>query len=284
LEAFSEDICRWLEYCFDRLPYEEGKTAYTGFIPEIPGYQNTKYYFSEYSLENFEGDHTDFYNSLYTYLNRYINHEYDALFNISGNDSSTYDMDSSDDGILEVSEDNIKIWSSYEPAAVYDFPDGTEYALVAVDRALGSSFYVLLSYGKKGEPDSAQLVTDDPFNGSTGEAKFITFLDDQKTGFAALTYNGGCEGMLFITRDKGATFSYVNLPSPEILLPNGQKYNPFVMPEEVWEESGKIYLKIGQGPEGDHYSEELGGKTAGIYVSDNDGRSFEFVKEELVEE
>ncbi|MCR5746318.1 MAG: hypothetical protein K6G03_01245, partial [Lachnospiraceae bacterium] len=46
LEAFSEDICRWLEYCFDRLPYEEGKTAYTGFIPEIPGYQNTKYYFS----------------------------------------------------------------------------------------------------------------------------------------------------------------------------------------------------------------------------------------------
>ncbi len=87
----------------------------------------------------------------------------------------------------------------------YDFPDGREYALVPIDRALGSSYYVLLAFAEKGDPGSAELVTDDPFNQHGGEARFLTFLADGKTGFAGLSYSGGSMGMLFETLDGART-------------------------------------------------------------------------------
>ena len=87
--------------------------------------------------------------------------------------------------------------------------------------------------------------------------------------------------MLFETFDGGKSFQEIILPSPKIELPTGEYYNPFVMPEEVWEESGTIYLKISQGSDGDHHSEALGGaRTVGIYASIDEGKSFEFVREE----
>jgi len=182
---------------------------------------------------------------------------------------------------LEVTEDAIRQWATYDYSVYYDFPDGREFALVPVDRALGSSFYVLLCYNTKGNPESAELVNADPFNQQGGEAKFITFPDDGTTGFAALTYSGGSEGLLFETRDGGKSFIEVTLPSPEIELSNGEKYNPFIMPEEAWEEDGVIYLKISQGPDGDYHNKELDdARTVAIYASFDKGETFEFVREE----
>ena len=106
-------------------------------------------------------------------------------------------------------------------------------------------------------------------------------MSDGITGFAALSYAGGSEGLLFETFDGGKSYQEVILPSPKIELPTGEFYNPFVMPEDAWEESDTIYLKVSQGPDGDHHSEKLGGaRTVGIYASKDKGKTFEFVREE----
>ncbi len=290
IDAFCSDICEWLSYCFEKLPYEEGKEAYTGFIPEIPGYRNMKFCFREYDMDGFTEDTVDFYNTLYVYINRYMDHEYDAIMNISGTDepddksvsydSGGIDAESTGGAMSEVTEDTIETWASYDPDAVCESPDGGEYALVPVDRALGSSYYVLLLFEEKNNKDSARLINPDPFNGHGGEAKFIAFPGDGRTGFAALSYSGGSQGMLFVTNDGGAGFEEVILPSPEISLPNGMKYNPFVMPEEAWEESGTIYLRVGQGSEGDYYNPQLDDHPDGIYMSEDNGKTFRFVREE----
>ncbi len=282
IDAFCSDICRWLEYCFERLPYEEGKDAYTGFIPSIPGYQNVKYYYNDTNIDKLMEDNADFYNSLYIFLNRYMDHEFDDLYQISDESNTTDEITEEADeesSELERTEENIKQWASYEPEIIYDFPDGNEYALVAVDRALGSSFYVLLSYAERGNADSASLINQDPYNGQCGTASFMTFLDDNRTGFIGLTFNGGSEGLLYMTTDAGKSFREVILPSPNIELPDGKLYNPFVVIEDAWEESGKIYLKVGQGSEGDYYNDELDGHPYGIYVSEDNGESFSFLKE-----
>lgn len=78
IDSFCNDICRWLRYCFFYLPYEEGKDAYTGFIPAISDYQNKKFYFSSYSkdMEMFKEYTEIFYDDLSRFLNRYIDHEF----------------------------------------------------------------------------------------------------------------------------------------------------------------------------------------------------------------
>ena len=53
------------------------------------------------------------------------------------------------------------------------------------------------------------------------------------------------------------------------------------MPEEAWEEGGTIYLKVSQGPDEDHHSKALGdARTVGIYASTDNGKTFEFIREE----
>ncbi len=55
-------------------------------------------------------------------------------------------------------------------------------------------------------------------------------------------------------------------------------YNPFVIPEKVWAEGEELYLLAGQSPwSGDYYSEELDKHPSGLYVSHDDGMSFEYV-------
>ena len=87
-----------------------------------------------------------------------------------------------------------------------------------------------------------------------------------------------------MTGDGGESFAEVSLPVPEITLPDGRLYNPFTVPEEVWEEAGKVYLKVGQGANGDYYNEELACHPCGIYVSENKGKTFSFLKEGKEEE
>lgn len=72
----------------------------------------------------------------------------------------------------------------------------------------------------------------------------------------------------------------VELPSPQITLPDNTLYNPFVMPEKVYEEDGKLYLLMGQGPDGDYYGEK--GFCAGLYESENHGKNWNYLGEESV--
>lgn len=284
LEAFCRDMCRWLEDCFKELPYDEGKDIYdsTGIIVETPEYGQVEFDFrSMTDLERFTDDSTEFYNELYHCISHFINEKYNAEMKKYDTDEISEGTVVDDENMLDITDDAIKQWASYEPEMVWDFSDEIEYALTAVDRALGSSFYVLLSFDKKGNKDSAELVNGDPFCGECGEAAFMKFLDDGKTGFIALSYNGGCDGLLYETFDGGLKFHFVELPLPDISLLDGKKYNPFVLPEDVWEESGKIYLKMKQGIDGDYHGKELdGARAAGIYESVDGGKTFEFLREE----
>ena len=288
LNSYGDDICEWLDCCFDRLPYIRAKKMYdsTGFILTAPGYEKAVFGFNNMlRLDSYSADRVGFYNNLYTCIDRYLNHEYDFFNNIpSGHDT----VDGSDDTLnasAKITDDAIRQWATYDYEVAYDFPDGREYALVPIDRALGSSFYILMVFNEKGNPDSAELVNSDPFNQHGGEARFITFLDDGNTGFAALSYAGGSEGLLFETVDGGKSYQEIILPSPKIELPTGEFYNPFVMPEEAWEEADTIYLKISQGADGDYHSEKLGGaRTVGIYASTDKGKTFEFIREEAEHE
>ncbi len=284
INPYCDDICEWLDNCFERLPYNKAKTMYdaTGFTAATPGYGNVRLYFNNMlRLDNYSEDRTGFYNNLYTSIERYLNYEYSAFGGAMPIDSADTESADEIEATDEITDDVIKQWATYDYEVAYDFSDGREYALVPIDRALGSSFYVLLEFNEKGNPDTAELINQDPFNQHGGEAKFISFLDDGDTGFAALSYSGGSEGMLFETFDGGKSFREVILPSPKIELPTGEYYNPFVMLEEAWEEKDTIYLKVGQGPDGDHHSEALDGAyTVGIYASKDGGKSFEFVREE----
>ncbi len=291
LNSYCDDICEWLDHCFDRLPYIRAKKMYdsTGFILSTPGYEKTIFRFNNMlRLDSYSADRVGFYNNLYTCIDRYLNHEYDFFAGVPSGNDTIDEADKSDDtlnDIVEITDDVVKQWASYDFEVVYDSPDGHEYALVPIDRALGSSFYVLMFFDKKGDPDSVELLNADPFNQHGGEARFITFLSDGLTGFAALSYAGGSEGLLFETFDGGKSYQEIILPSPRIELPTGEFYNPFVMPEEAWEESDTIYLKVSQGPDGDHHSEKLGGaRTVGIYASTDKGKTFEFVREEAEDE
>ncbi len=292
INPYCDDICEWLDACFERLPYDEAKDMYdaTGFITASPGYGNMKFRFDAGTLrlDLYSKDKVGFYNDLYRCIVRYLNGEYDVFDTLQSDGENVDQIEGSDDPANTaesvspgLTDETIKQWAAYDFDIAYDFPDGREYALIPVERALGSSFYVLMAFNGKGDPDSAQLINSDPFNQHGGEATYITFLDDGNTGFASLSYAGGSEALLFETFDGGKSYREIILPSPMIELPTGQFYNPFVILEEAWEESGTIYLKINQGPEGDHHSEALGGaRTAGIYASKDKGKTFEFIREE----
>ena len=287
LGSYCADICEWLTYCFERLPYDEGGNAYSAFILTIPtpGYKEVKYSLKDDPyLTHFGEDGTEFYNRIYSFISSRIDEEYDAEQNGDRGQASDGDTGYTEEINPDITAEGIGLWGTYEPDVTFEASDGREYGLVPVDRALGSSYYVLMSYTKKGDLDSAKLINTDPFCGSGGEANLLAFLEDGKTGFIGLTYNGGDDGLLYMTGDGGESFAEVSLPVPEITLPDGRLYNPFTVPEEVWEEAGKVYLKVGQGANGDYYNEELACHPCGIYVSENKGRTFSFLKEGKEEE
>ena len=187
------------------------------------------------------------------------------------------ETDSEIEGEPALSPEILAYYMSIEPTCSYVQPNGLEYRLVAVDRALGSSFYVLVGTY---DGENCDFVNADPFNGSGGEARWSTFIDDQ-LGFACLAKSAGSFGHLYCTRDGGETFEMIEYPEYEVFLANGASFNPFVMPEGVYEEGGLLYLEVGQGADGDYYNEE--GFCYGRYISADRGKTWEFL-ETYVEE
>ena len=163
---------------------------------------------------------------------------------------------------------------SIEPSCTFVTEDGLEYRMVAVDRALGSSFYVLIGVEEQG--GNCTFVNPDPYNGSGGESRWITFIDE-KLGFSCLSHAAGSYGSLYRTEDGGYTWEVVEYPSPDVKLSDGKYYNPFVMPEKVYEEDGILYMEVGQGSDGDYYDAELG-FCHGLYRSSDAGRNWEFIQ------
>ena len=143
--------------------------------------------------------------------------------------------------------------------------------MVGVDRAAGSSYYVLL---KAENGVNTSVVNMDPYLGHGGYARWLDFLEDELIGFSCLAYSGGSLGSLYRTEDGGKSFQEITYPSAEIELPDGSLYNPFIMPDEIWEENGKLYMMAGQGPDGDYY--EDGVWVYGLYESEDMGKNWRY--------
>ena len=178
---------------------------------------------------------------------------------------------------ITLSSEILTYYMSLEPACSYVQGEGLEYRLVAVDRALGSSFYVLVGTL---DGESCDFVNADPFNGSGGEARWLTFIDEE-LGFACLAKSAGSYGHLYCTRDGGESFEMIEYPEHEVFLKNGASFNPFVMPEAIYKEDGLLYLEVGQGADGDYYGED--GFCHGRYASADRGKTWEFVETFAVE-
>ena len=162
-------------------------------------------------------------------------------------------------------------WRDYEAECSYRKKDGTELRMVGVDRAAGSSYYVLL---KAENGVNTSVVNMDPYLGHGGYARWLDFLEDELTGFSCLAYSGGSLGSLYRTEDGGKSFQEITYPSVEIELPDGSLYNPFIMPDKIWEENGKLYMMAGQGPDGDYY--EDGVWVYGLYESEDMGKNWRY--------
>lgn len=181
------------------------------------------------------------------------------------------------EGTLE--EEMPELWLGFTPDCTFRMKDGTLLKMTAVDRAAGSSYYVLL---REKAAEETSVLNWDPYCGSGGEAKWITFLEDQKTGFSCLAYSGGSKGSLYRTEDGGKSFQEVLWPSAAVKLSDGMLYNPFIMPEEIRQQDGKLYLLVGQGPDGDyHVNASVDGVwdgtfAYGMYESEDLGKNWVF--------
>lgn len=211
-------------------------------------------------------DQTDFYNTLYVKLDEILHGEVTEAVNGGETTVKT-------EGLLEVTSEMLQDYLTREADCSFRMEDGLEYRMIAVDRACGSNYYVLLATRDQGK--SCALLNPDPYNGSGGAASWISFVNED-IGFSCLTYSGGSYGCLYRTENGGVTWQEITYPSSLEKLPSGAYYNPFVMPEKVYEEDGSLYMEVGQGPEGDYY--ENGVYCQGLYRSEDFGISWEFVK------
>ena len=167
----------------------------------------------------------------------------------------------------------VAYYLSMEPECTDTGAEGVEYRMIPVDRACGSSYYVFLSV----EKDQVLTCNPDPYLGSGGAAKWVTFLEGGQLGFSCLAYSGGTYGSLYRTEDGGKTFQCIEYPSAEVELSDGTVYNPFVMPERIYEEEGVLYMEAGQGPDGDYYGEM--GFCSGLYESKDQGKTWNYIRE-----
>lgn len=221
-------------------------------------------------------DRASIYNMIYTHVEENSLRVYEQR--LKKKQSEEQDEDEGGSALFQGVELTDEIWERYlsiEPECFYIRPDGMELRLTAIDRALGSSFYILIAVS--GDESEYEVINWDPYMGHGGQAMWIGFPEDDGVGFIGLAYSGGAYGMLFRTEDGGRTFSECEYPSANVELPDGELYNPFVMPEKVFAEGATYYLLAGQGPNGDYYGEE--GYCKGLYCSSDRGKTWKYLGE-----
>ncbi len=97
---------------------------------------------------------------------------------------------------------------------------------------------------------------------------------DENVGFFSYISVDGEKTNFYKTKDGGKTFEEITLPKTEVTQ-NGITLTPFKQPEIPYLESGKLYLTVRQGSDGDY----KGGKVSGRYVSDDMGNTWIFLEE-----
>lgn len=269
-EWFCSDVVNWLLYVQKELPYEENETFYQK-IKIAYRMETFEYQFP--SMDNFSEENiSGVYNDLYDFVEKILEESYKE--EIAGTEKVKEEAAGT-----ELTDEMIQLYLSWEPDCSYESADGVEYRMIPADRACGSSYYVLIATADGGK--SAIMVNENPHLGHGGEAKWISFLQDGQTGFSCLTRSGGADGSLYRTEDGGRSFEAIEYPSAKVKFSDGTYYNPFVVPEKVYEKDGKLYMEVGQGADGDYFGEE--GFCNGLYESEDGGKIWNYVKEVAVE-
>lgn len=266
-EWFCSDITNWLLYVMEELPYEGNEALYEKIFIK---YQEKTYEYIFHDLQNFSKEHIAQVNhDLYDFIEEIFAQDY-----ASRNTDKSVNSQKTPENIV-LTEEQEQFYLSIQPDCSCKLSGGLEYRMLPVDRACGSSYYALITVenGKK----NISLFNPDPYLGMGGNALWISFLDDGQTGFSCLTYNGGASSILYRTTDGGKTFETVEYPSAKAILPDGTYYNPFVIPEKIYQEDQKLYMEVGQGSDGDYYGKE--GFCKGLYESQDNGRIWRYVKE-----
>lgn len=253
-ESFSKACCDLVEELQKIIGFEK-----IGYFSE----ERRQYFDITPYLETY--DRIEFYNAVYRSIEQASLEEWQNDEKENGQEAS---LDGTSAGIPE---EMPAEWRDYEAECSYRKKDGTELRMVGVDRAAGSSYYVLL---KAENGVNTSVVNMDPYLGHGGYARWLDFLEDELTGFSCLAYSGGSLGSLYRTEDGGKSFQEITYPSAEIELPDGSLYNPFIMPDKIWEENGKLYMMAGQGPDGDYY--EDGVWVYGLYESEDMGKNWRY--------
>ncbi|MCI8416692.1 MAG: exo-alpha-sialidase [Lachnospiraceae bacterium] len=267
LEVFCGNVCDFVEYCMKNSDFSRNNELLSQIRVEYGGQQAS---YSGFRLDSYE--RVDFYNALYTFMDDFTLQAHAELTEIW---STQKESDQSpEDTAATIEPEVLEAWLRLEADCLFLTSQGMEYRMVGVDRAAGSSYYVLL--GTRDQGRTCSFLNTDPYNGSGGAAKWLTFLDES-LGFSCLAYSGGSYGSLYRTQDGGRTFQEIEYPSAKISLSDGSFYNPFVMPEQVYEEDGQLYLVAGQGPEGDYHGED--GRCSGLYTSLDAGETWTYVGE-----
>lgn len=270
-EWFCTDVVNWLLYVMEKLPFEENKALYR----EIKiAYNGEELEYQLPDMQDFTQENiSSVYNPLYDFIENALTKGYEEWLIEAENTN-----ENEGEQQAELTEDEVQYYLSLPPDCSYETADGVEYRMVPIDRACGSSYYALLAVADGGR--KVVMVNRDPYLGSGGGAVWIDFLQDGKTGFSCLAYSGGAYGLFYRTEDGGKSFETVEYPSAKVELPDGTYYNPFVMPQKVYEEDGKLYMEAGQGADGDYHGKDKGsGLCRGLYESLDNGKTWTYIRE-----
>lgn len=260
--GFCERFSDYVGYCIGLGVLEEHPSHFRKIPMTVGGIQ----FSFEPVIDMGAYDETDLYNQLYIKIDEVLH------FTVKGQPNNQ--PATTQPTLQEISLETLAYYMTIAPSCSYQIEQGLEYRMVPVDRALGSNYYVLLSVDAQGS--DYKLVNLDPYNGSGGESKWITFIDE-KLGFSCLSHAAGAYGSLYRTEDGGLHWEVVKYPSAKAKLPDGTLYNPFMMPDKVYEKDGKLFMEVGQGTDGDYYDDEVG-FCHGLYQSEDQGMNWTFVQ------
>ncbi len=256
---FCERFCDYAKYCVGEDGFGKAGQYFQAFPMTVAGI----HFIFRPSLGAEEYDRTKMYNELYVRI--------DEVLHAPKEDPGSGDSMTAEG--MEISREIVDYYMTIEPSCSFRTDNGMEYRMIPVDRALGSSFYVLIGTEDGGK--TCAFLNPDPYNGFGGEALWITF-SNENIGFSCLAHAAGAYGSLYRTEDGGVSWEEIGYPSAKAKLPDGTYYNPFVMPQKVYEENGILFLEVGQGADGDYYDSEEG-YCYGMYQSADGGKNWEFV-------
>ncbi len=279
ISACAADLVDWYLFVREKgqLPYENNREIELMLSWWRVGRGDDSFSFLVYPLEEFAGEEAS--SQDWAALQKKMESRLTEAFADAEAAWEAHGEGSQGDAALEESSaaaEDILFMEAYAGDYEVECPVGDgqiRYRMVVRDAAAGSRLYSLLKSTDGGE--TWEMSVSDPFGGQTGMGIDAVFLKE-KFGFATLTHGGGDSAELYVTEDGGKTYREAVMEGYTVTLENGYTYNPYDYPQMPYEEDGVIYVRCGQGQDGDYAGGDAAGKA--LYQSMDGGYTFTFVE------